>query len=58
MNPIFSVVAGTILSLKRTCPKCKRYQIVNKKKKLVRCKCCNADVPSHQQFTGGYRPDS
>ena len=60
MNPIFSVVMRTMQSLKRTCPKCKRDQVVptSKRKQIVRCKFCNADVPSRQQFTGGYRPDS
>jgi phage FluMu protein Com len=52
MNPIFSVVVNTMLSLKRTCPKCKRDQIVpaSKRKQIVRCKFCNADVPPRKQF--------
>ena len=51
MNPIFSVVVRTMLSIKRTFPKCKRDQIVPaiKKKQIVRCKFCNADVPPRKE---------
>lgn len=52
MNPIFSVVVRTMLSLKRTCLKCKKDQIVpaSKREQIVRCKFCNADVPPRKQF--------
>ncbi len=47
MNPIFQVVISTIFRLKRTCPECKRDQIVpgNKRLENVRCKFCGADIP-------------
>ncbi len=48
MNPYFiSVIIGTILGLKRVCPKCKRSQVVpsNSKERTVRCKFCGADIP-------------
>ena len=52
MSPIFSVAVSTMLNLKRTCPKCKRDLIVptSKKKQIVRCKFCNADIPPREQF--------
>jgi ribosomal protein S27E len=45
MNPIVAMLA--ILYRKRTCPKCKRNQVVPASKRLesVRCKFCGADVP-------------
>jgi ribosomal protein S27E len=47
MNPLFQAVISTVLRLKRTCPKCKRDQVVPASKKLenVRCKLCGADIP-------------
>jgi len=50
MNPIFQAVFSTIFRLKRTCPKCKRDQIVPVSKRLesVRCKFCGADIPPHK----------
>jgi hypothetical protein len=52
MNPIFSVVMRTMLSLKRTCPMCKKDQLVraSKRKQIVRCKFCNADVSPRKPF--------
>jgi len=40
MNPTFQAVISTIFRLKRTCPKCKRDQVVPVSKRLenVRCK--------------------
>jgi ribosomal protein S27E len=52
MNPIFifQAVINTFLRLKRTCPKCKRAQVVPASKRLesVPCKFCGADVPPHK----------
>jgi len=50
MNPIFQLVVSTIFRLKRTCPKCKRDQVVRTNKRLesVRCKFCGADIPPHK----------
>jgi ribosomal protein S27E len=49
MNPfaVMAVVMGTLLGLKRRCPKCKRAQVVPKSKKHqpVRCKFCGSDMP-------------
>jgi ribosomal protein S27E len=48
MNPLlFFTAVGTILGLKRTCPRCKRDQIVpaSKKRKRVRCKFCGSEIP-------------
>jgi len=47
MYSIIQVVISTIFHLKRTCPKCKRDQVVPVSKRLqsVRCKFCGADVP-------------
>lgn len=48
MNPYFiSSIIGTILGLKRTCPKCKKDQIVpsSKRRESVRYKFCGADIP-------------
>jgi len=41
-----AVIQGT-LSLKRTCPKCKRGQIVpaSKNQESAACKFCGADMP-------------
>jgi ribosomal protein S27E len=46
MNPFMAVVS-VILQLKRTCPRCKRDQIVapSQKKRTVLCKFCGADIP-------------
>jgi len=51
MNPYFIMtVIGSIRGLKRTCPKCKRDQIVpaSKKRESVRCKFCGADIPPRE----------
>ena len=47
MNPIFQVVVNMMLTFKRTCPKCKRAQIVpaERKKEAVRCKYCGELIP-------------
>lgn len=47
MNPIFQAVIHTVLRQKRTCPACKKSQIVpaGKKAEAVRCKSCGADIP-------------
>lgn len=48
MNPFFLFTAiGTVFGLKRTCPACKKDQIVpaSKKRVRVRCKFCAADIP-------------
>jgi len=47
MSIFYGSAISTILNLKRTCPKCKRAQVVpeSKRKQIVRCKFCNADVP-------------
>jgi len=47
MNPIFAVVISSILRLKRSCPRCKRDQVVpaSKRRESVHCKFCGADVP-------------
>ena len=47
MNPFLAAVMGTLLHLKRKCPKCKREQIVkkNQKDKTVPCKFCGAKIP-------------
>jgi ribosomal protein S27E len=39
-------IIGRLLHLKRTCPKCKRDQIVPsaKKHKTIACKFCGADI--------------
>jgi ribosomal protein S27E len=48
MTPLFiSAMMGTIMGLKRVCPRCKRSQVVpsDKKQHPVRCKFCGADIP-------------
>jgi len=47
---IVSVVLGTIRGLKRTCPKCRKDQIVpaSKKQETVLCKFCGAKIPPKQ----------
>ncbi|MHB8110421.1 MAG: 30S ribosomal protein S27 [Syntrophorhabdaceae bacterium] len=39
---------GTLLNLKRKCPKCKREQVVKpgEKHKTVTCKFCGAKIPA------------
>jgi ribosomal protein S27E len=48
MYPIFQAIISTVtaLTLKRTCPKCFKAQIVSadKKKEKVSCKFCGADI--------------
>ena len=46
MNPLIAVIS-VILHLKRTCPVCKRDQVVPASKRIrtVPCKFCGADVP-------------
>lgn len=49
MNPYFmSLMIGTILGLKRICPKCERIQIVPSylRHQMVRCKFCGAEILS------------
>ena len=47
MAVIFQTVIRAILDLKRTCPKCKRDQIVLpvKRKEKVPCRFCGTDIP-------------
>ncbi|MBF0450620.1 MAG: 30S ribosomal protein S27 [Candidatus Magnetomorum sp.] len=48
MNPYFmSGIISTLFGLKRTCPKCKRDQVVpsDKKHEKVYCKFCGAGIP-------------
>ena len=48
MNPyMISTVVGTIVGLKRTCPKCRKNQVVppGKRKETVTCKYCGASIP-------------
>ena len=47
MNPFLAAIMGTLLHLKRKCPKCKREQIVKKSEmhKTVACKSCGAKIP-------------
>ena len=48
MNPfaVMAVLMGNLLGLKRTCPKCKRDQVVAKSKKYQSAKCrfCGSDM--------------
>jgi DNA-directed RNA polymerase subunit RPC12/RpoP len=49
MTPLFIwAIMGTIMGLKRVCPRCKRSQVVpsDKKQRPVHCKYCGADIPS------------
>jgi uncharacterized protein (DUF983 family) len=45
--PFFAAIIGAILGLKRTCPKCRRDQLVSSEQKnfVVKCKFCGADMP-------------
>lgn len=49
MNPLVigAALFSAIVGLKRTCPNCKRTQIVpaKKKRETVSCKFCEADIP-------------
>ncbi len=47
MSLIYQLIVGTLLHLKRTCPNCKRDQIVpaGKKNDAVRCKFCGETIP-------------
>ncbi|HPA26913.1 MAG TPA: 30S ribosomal protein S27 [Acidobacteriota bacterium] len=40
-------VVSTVANLSRTCPKCKKKQVVQKSKvhRTVSCKFCGADIP-------------
>ncbi len=54
MNPFIVTVVGSILRLKRICPKCKREQIVPfaKKRETVPCKFCGTPVPPAKASAG------
>lgn len=45
--PFFAIILGAILGLKRSCPRCRRYQVVPKERKyrMVKCKFCGFDIP-------------
>jgi ribosomal protein S27E len=47
MNPFLAAIMGTLLHLKRKCPKCKREQVVkaSEKQKTIVCKFCGAKIP-------------
>ncbi len=47
MTVLFQTVISMILHLKRTCPKCKREQVVpmDMRKKTVKCKYCGGTIP-------------
>lgn len=47
MNPFLAAVMGTLLHLKRKCPKCKREQVVkqSQKDRSVKCKFCGTRIP-------------
>jgi len=51
MNPIFIAVIHTILHPRRTCPECRRIQIIprGKRREIIRCKFCGADVPPERK---------
>ncbi|RLA90900.1 MAG: 30S ribosomal protein S27 [Deltaproteobacteria bacterium] len=46
MNPLMMML-GVMLGLKRTCPRCRRTQLVVRadKHKTVKCKFCGAAIP-------------
>jgi ribosomal protein S27E len=46
MLPTLGFIVGRLLHLKRTCPKCKRDQVVPvaKKQVTVPCKFCGTDI--------------
>ena len=48
MNPFVISTFFRILNFKRTCPMCKRGQIVSldKNKEPVKCKFCGATIPA------------
>ena len=50
MIPLYAVIR-TVLSLKRTCPKCKRDQVVKRSQKTeaVSCIFCTASIPPPRQ---------
>ena len=51
MNPfLISAVVSTMLGLKRSCPECRRDQIVpmSKKRESVLCKFCKAANPPNR----------
>jgi transcription elongation factor Elf1 len=47
MSVLFQSVLNAILKLKRTCPACKRDQIVSVKEKnrVIPCKFCGTPIP-------------
>ncbi len=47
MNHILQAIISTIFHCKRTCPDCKREQVVSPAdlKKTIRCKFCGAEIP-------------
>ena len=55
MNPILQAVMSTVIRLKRTCPQCKRDQVVPRSKRLERVPgtFCGADIPPRKQVMPG-----
>jgi ribosomal protein S27E len=51
MNPFIAAVMGTLLHLKRKCPKCGREQVVktNERHKTVTCKFCGTKIPPKKE---------
>lgn len=51
INPFLAAVMGTILHLKRKCPKCKREHVAkpSEKGKTVKCKFCGTKIPPPKQ---------
>ncbi|NLI33955.1 MAG: hypothetical protein GX422_14430 [Deltaproteobacteria bacterium] len=47
MNPLFASVISAVAYTKRTCPKCRKTQMVSPrdKKKTVICKSCGSEIP-------------
>lgn len=60
MNPLFmgAIVGGIVHLLKRTCPKCRREQIVGKDDagKALPCKYCGFIIQPPNKDWRGYRP--
>ncbi|OPY00816.1 MAG: hypothetical protein A4E60_02096 [Syntrophorhabdus sp. PtaB.Bin047] len=47
MNPFLAAAIGTVLHLKRKCPKCRREQVTkpSEKHRTVNCKFCGTKIP-------------
>jgi hypothetical protein len=47
VQPFFAAILGAILGLKRTCPRCRRDQLVPRehKDRVVKCKFCGSNIP-------------